>query len=427
MPAHVKKWLATAVMLFAALMLSACDFSSQPSESLASAADDTTTEHLRKHADPTYVCPMHPQIVRNEPGSCPICGMNLVLQETGPAGAGNPTVQVSAATRQNMGLRTTSVERLTLWKFIDTVGYVAYDEDSLLHVHPRANGWVEKIYVRAEGDTVKQGQTLLEYYSPEVVVAQEEYLIALRMGATADLGVKQQSLLESARIRMRLLEIPEEVITEITRTRKVRRTMPVVARHGGIVTRLGVREGMYVTPQLEMYTIANLSNVWVMVDVFEDQLSWVEVGRPAEVRVAALPGKVWQGSVDYLYPQLDPKTRTLKVRLRIPNPEGVLTPNMYANAMIFGGPKNSVLAIPREALIPSGEATRVVKLVEEDRFQPVNVVVGMQSMDKVEILEGLNEGDRVVVSGQFLIDSESNLQASFRRMGAEPSGSGHDH
>jgi Cu(I)/Ag(I) efflux system membrane fusion protein len=423
------------VALISALLviaLAGCDIQSRPSETLAEASNDTALEHALKHADPTYVCPMHPQIVRNEPGSCPICGMDLVEQEVSDSGGDMPAVTVDARTVQNMGVRTDRVSRDTLWKYIDTVGYVSYDEDAMEHLHPRASGWVERIYVRAEGDRVKRGQKLFELYSPDIVAAQEELLIALRAqkeGVTRGGG---QSLIESARERLRLLEIPKSVIDELERTRKAQRTVPMFAPRDGIVTSMGFRDGMYVTPALELYTIADLASVWVQVDVFEDQLEWVEPGRPAEIRVAALPGRVWEGEVDYIYPTLNAMTRTLRVRLRFPNPEGVLKPNMFADVVVFGGPKRDVLVVPREAVIPAADSARIVRLVEEDHFQPVQVVLGMQSGDRVEVLSGLDEGDRIVVSGQFLIDSESNLQASFRRLAAEaaaePAGhAGHQH
>jgi Cu(I)/Ag(I) efflux system membrane fusion protein len=176
------------------------------------------------------------------------------------------------------------------------------------------------------------------------------------------------------------------------------------------------REGMYVTPGSEMFTIADLTDVWVMVDVFEHQLAWVAPGKEAEIRVPAYPGRTWEGVVDYLYPDLDPKTRTLRVRLVFPNPQRDLKPNMFADVAIDGGSKKDVLKIPREALIVTGERQSVVKALGEGRFQPVDVVTGMQTGGQVEILSGLDEGDEIVVSGQFLIDSESSLQASFRRM-----------
>ncbi len=406
------------------VVLAGCD-GSAPSESLDQVMDDTPEEHALKHLDSTYVCPMHPQIVQNEPGNCPICGMDLVLQKRSSDDAERPSVAIDARTAQNMGVRVAEVKRDTLWKYIETVGYVDYDEDRVSHVHPRANGWVEKLHVGAVGDVVEAGQTLLELYSPEMVQAQEEFLIALRADPGRLTGTRRDSLIASGRERLRLLGFPEFVIKRLIQTGEVQRTVPLVAAQNGVVTAMGLREGMYVTPANELYTIADLSQVWVQVDVFEHQLDWVSAGRPAEIEVAALPGRVWEGKVDYVYPTLDARTRTLRVRLEFDNAEGVLKPNMLADVVIYGGPSRDVIAIPREAVIPSADGARVVKVVEEGVFQPLDITLGMQSGEWVEVRSGLSAGDRIVVSGQFLIDSESNLQASFRRMGEAPMDAGH--
>lgn len=425
-PFLAASWVLAALSIF----IAGCGGGSTPSEPLASARDDTALEHALKHADAKYVCPMHPQIVRDEPGSCPICGMDLVAQQVGvDAGADMPAISVAQHAAQALGVRTARVVRDTLWKYIETVGYVSYDEDRVVHVHPRTNGWIEKIYVRSEGERVKRGQPLLEVYAPEIVAAQEEFLITLRANADTLTGKSRASLVASARQRLRLLEIPEAVIERLERTGEIQRTVPVLAPRDGVVTQLGVRDGMYVQPMLEMYTLADLSKVWVQVDVFEHQLEWVVRGRPAEIGVAAVPGRSWKGEVDYLYPVLDPKTRTLRVRLRFDNAEGLLKPNMLADVVIYGGPKRDVIAVPREAVIPGADGARVVKVVEDGRFQPVPVALGMQSGERVEVLSGLEVGEEIVVSGQFLIDSESNLQASFRRLSGayEAPMTGHQH
>jgi Cu(I)/Ag(I) efflux system membrane fusion protein len=392
-----------------------------PSESLADAMDDSIIEHARKHADKSYICPMHPQIVQDQPGSCPICGMDLVEQEVSTDDAdqdfGPPIVTIRPETVQNMGVRTAEAERGSLRKHIRTVGYVAYDEDRVAHLHPRASGWVEKLEVRAEGEEVRRGQVLYHIYSPEIVAAQEEYLITLQ-GLRSSRTSSGRDLDASGRKRLRLLEVPQGVVDRIARTRQVAETVPVLAPATGVVTRLGLREGMFVKPEMELFTISDVSYVWVMVDVFEPHLEWIEEGLPSEIRVAAAPERSWRGEVNYVYPELDPETRTLKVRLRFPNPDGLLKPNMLAQVMIQGSPKLDVVSVPRDALIVSGGEERVVLDLGDGRFQPRQVVSGMTAEDRIEILEGLEPGERVVVSGQFLIDSESNLQASFRRMQA---------
>lgn len=478
----------SALALVVISLASCSDPTPAPTETLKQALGDTATEHAKKHLDPKYVCPMHPQIVRGEPGTCPICGMTLVpkaldsdqnagagagadktepaqspnpnrkvlywydpmmpeqrFDQPGPspfmamdlvpryadedaggdagasaAGAGDgghPGVTLSAAVVQNLGVRTAKVQRGTLARAVRAVGRIAYDEERLAHVHPRAAGWIEQLAVRAEGEPVKKGQELASFYAPDILSAQVDFLIATEPRGPGERKVKA----DKARNLLRLLEVPEAVIRDIERTRETRNTVPILAPEDGIITQLMAREGMYVAPGSEMFVIADLSQVWVLVDVFEHQLAWISAGLPAQIQVSAYPGRIWKGQVDYLYPDLDPKTRTLRVRLVFPNPDLELKPNMFADVAIEGLPQANVLSIPREALIATGERESVVKSLGEGRFQPVNVVTGMRSGETVEILSGLEEGDQVVVSGQFLIDSESSLQASFRRLSDQPS------
>jgi Cu(I)/Ag(I) efflux system membrane fusion protein len=420
-------YVAVLVMLSTLFLLTGCDSqdstaSVTPTESLQQAADDSVIEHARKHADPTYVCPMHPQIVRDEPSNCPICGMDLVLQEAstpeeGSGEFGPPIVTIRPETLQNMGMRTAPVERDDLSRRIETIGNVVYDEDRISHVHPRASGWVEELFVRAEGEVVKPGEPLLSFYSPDIVTAQEEYLLALN-GIKTSPTPRGRDMLQAAQRRLRLLDVPKSVVDNLAKNRQVQETIPILAPTGGVITKLGIREGMYIKPEMELFAISDVASVWVEADVFEHQMDWVEADNPVAIQVPALPGRTWEGKVDYIYPELDPKTQTLRVRLRFANPDGALKPNMYAQAVIASRPKEDVLTIPREALIVSGGDERVVIALGDGRFQPKTVVPGMRSGDRLEILEGLQAGDRVVVSGQFLVDSESNLQASFRRMTA---------
>lgn len=395
------------------LLLTACgDEASAPSEPLAAVLDDSAMEHAAKHLDPKYVCPMHPQIVKDEPGSCPICGMTLVEKHMHQDASKHPEVALSGAVVQNMGVRTAKVERGTLWKYIRTMGRVEYDETRLAHVHPRADGWIEELSLRAEGEPVQKGQELAQLYAPDILSAQVDYLLALEPRSRGVAGVKA----DKARNMLRLLDVPEAIISEIERTGETRNRIPVLAPITGIVTDMMARDGMYVGKGTEMFTVADLSQVWVMVDVFEHQIAWLKPGLVADISVPAYPEKKWEGAVDYLYPDLDPKTRTLRARLVFPNPDLLLKPNMFAEVVIYGGPRKDVLKIPSEALIVTGERESVIMALGAGRFRPVDVTTGMQQGGEVEILSGVNEGDEIVVSGQFLIDSESSLQASFMRM-----------
>jgi Cu(I)/Ag(I) efflux system membrane fusion protein len=398
--------------------------SEPPSDSIGEAADDSALEHAKKHLDPKYVCPMHPQIIKDEPGTCPICGMNLVERMLDPMTGQRPQVSLTPAVVQTLGVRTAAVERGTLWKYINTVGRIEYDETRLAHVHPRASGWIESLELRAEGEPVTRGQRLAELYAPDILSAQVDFLLSREGGPAGPRGISA----DKARNILRLLDVPDDVIRDIEKTGEPRNRIPVRAPIDGIVTQMTARDGMYVTESSQMFTIADLSRVWVMVDIYEHQIDWLAQGLSAEMTVPARPGRTWEGKVDYLYPELDQQTRTLRVRLVFDNPGLVLKPNMFANVVIYGGPKRDVLKVPAEALIVTGERTAVVKLLESDdggsRFQPVDVVTGMQRGGEVEILSGLDEGDRIVTSGQFLIDSESSLQASFMRMsevGSRPS------
>ena len=383
--------------------------SDAPSEPLAEASEDSALEHAQKHLDPKYVCPMHPQIVRDEPGSCPICGMDLVAKAVDAGTGGRPTVEISNAVINSMGVRTAPARTTTLWKYIETVGRIDYDETRLAHVHPRAAGWMETLNLRAEGEPIKKGQLIGRLYSEEILSAQVDFLIAHDQSSS-------QAKIEKARNRLRLLGVTEATISSIQKRRKTFNTVPVVSNADGVVTMLGARQGMYVTPSMEIVTIADLDRIWVLVDVYEHQIDWLANGLSAEIKVPAYPGRTWEGTVEYIYPELDPKSRTLKVRLAFDNPDGLLKANMFADVVIYGGPKRDVLAVPAEAVIETGQRTSVVLARGGGRFQPVDVVTGMASGDWVEILSGITAGDEVVVSGQFLIDSESSLQASFLRM-----------
>jgi Cu(I)/Ag(I) efflux system membrane fusion protein len=245
-------------------------------------------------------------------------------------------------------------------------------------------------------------------YSPDLVNAQEEFVQALASG--------NKGLIRASRERLVALGIPADQVKRLEKTRKVQQTISIYSPQDGVVSRLMVRHGMYVTPKDQVMSLADLSSVWLLAEIFESQADWVKVGFPAEVSLAFLPGRTWEGKVEYIYPSLDPKTRTLKARLRFDNPDEALKPNMYANVKIYGGPKEDAIVIPAEALIRTGRESRVVIALGEGRFASRTVTPGIESGDWVEILAGIEPGEEVVTSGQFLIDSEASLKASMTRM-----------
>lgn len=354
-----------------------------------------------------WVAPMDPGYRRDKPGKSPM-GMDLVPVYADQAGATGDVVSIEPAMEQNLGVRSAKVERGPLWRRIDTVGYVAFDERKISHLHLRTDGWIEKLKVKSNGERVKKGDLLFELYSPDLVNAQEEYIQALR-GNNAYLN-------EASRDRLEALGVSNEQIKQVAKELRASQRIRIYANQDGIVDSLNVREGMYVKPATEVMALADLSSVWLLVDVFERQSEWVALGQPAEVRLGYIPGRIWEGKVEFVYPTIDPKTRTLQARLVFTNPDEALKPNMYADVTIYAGPKNDVLSIPREALIKTGDQPRVILNLGDGRFKARKVVAGIESGDYVEIVSGLQEGDLVVTSAQFLIDSEASLKASFSRM-----------
>lgn len=391
---------------------------SEPGEDLTteeviaeSAAKDRPGAKAKKREILHWVAPMDPNYRRDQPGKSPM-GMDLVPvyadEEQGQQDGALPIITIAPEVVNNLGVRTAPVERGPLSRRIESVGYLDYDETMMSHVHLRAEGWIEHLVVKAAGDPVKKGQLLFELYSPTLNVAQEEYLIAMRMN--------DEKRMKASTLRLKALGVSQSQIKRLTKTRKADQYVQVYASQNGVVTALKVREGMYVTPATEVMSLADLSSIWLLAEVFERQANWVKPGQTAEVRLPSVPDGVWEGKVDYIYPDLDSVTRTLRVRLRFDNPDEALKPNMYAHVSIFGGQIDNALRIPREALIRDGASERVILALGEGRFQPREVEVGIESDDWVEVRSGLSEGDTVVVSAQFLIDSEASLKASLQRV-----------
>ena len=366
--------------------------------------------NAKQEKQPLYwVAPMDPNYRRDQPGQSPM-GMDLIPvyddADTGQSEAG--IVTVSPHVVNNLGVRTTKVKLGTLRTAITTVGYVQYDEDQLVHVHPRVEGWVEKLYVKAAGDPVEKGQPLYTLYSPQLVNAQEELVLAVNRD--------NKRLIAAAENRLKALQIDDAMIIELKRKRTVNQTLTFYAPQSGVVDNLNIREGFFVKPGTTLMSVGTLEDVWVEAEVFERQAALVKVGLPVSMTLDYLPGQRWQGKVDYVYPTLDPKTRTVRVRLRFANPEGQLKPNMFAQVAIQARAKNEALIIPREAVIRTGTQDRVVLALGEGRFKSVAVKLGHIAEDYVEVSSGVGEGETIVTSAQFLLDSESSKTSGLVRL-----------
>mgnify|MGYP001818190057 FL=1 len=353
-----------------------------------------------------WVAPMDPNYRRDEPGKSPM-GMDLVPVYADEAANKPGVISIDPTMVSNLGVRTAAAERGTLPRRIETVGYIGYDEDTLQHVHTRVEGWIERLAATATGDPVKKGQMLFELYSPTIVSAQQEYLSAL--------SSNNEGLRSASRDRLRALGVSAREITRLDEERAVSQRIRIYADSDGVIAELGVREGMFVTPATEVMSIAQLDKVWVVAEVFERQSAWVAPGQGATVELDYLPGLSLQGTVDYVNPELDPKTRTLKVRLRFDNEGARLLPNMFARVVIDGTPVNNIVHVPREAVVRGGTSSRVVVDLGDGVFESRRVLVGIESGERVAIRRGLEEGERVVVSAQFLIDSESNIDNALGR------------
>ncbi len=349
-----------------------------------------------------------------------------------PAG----TVRIDPVTLQSIGVRTAPVEQRTLGRVVNTVGRIDYDEQHLYRLHPKTEGWIEGLQVDTTGAEISRGDILLSIYSPRLVSTQQEYLLALKnldtlqASSYPDVARGAQELLDTSLERLRLLDVPEHQIEELRQTGEVKKQLHIHAPAGGVVTHVGVRDGQYITPKDELYTIADLSRVWVFVDVYEDELPWVKVGDRADMTVMAVPGEVFSGRLTYIYPYAESKTRTEKARLEFDNPALRLKPDMFSNVSIHAGSRQNVVAVPSEAIVRSGLREKVFVVRQPGKFEPREVVIGVSSEGFTELREGVEVGEEVVVSAQFLIDSESKLReaaAKMQAIGGDSEEAGHDH
>ena len=359
--------------------------------------------------------PMYPDERFDKPGKSPRMDMPLVpvyADEGGDAG----TVTISPRVQQNLGIRTAEVVRGSLATTVEAVGSVAYNERDVAVVQARSAGFVEKLYVRAPLDPVRRGQALAELYVPDWVAAQEEFLSAKRIAAQTDIS-GLASLVDGARQRMRLAGMTEEQVRIVEENGKVSPRITLTAPIGGVIVELGAREGMTVAAGAPLFRINGLGTVWVNAEVPEAMAAQVRPGVTVHVRTSAFPGETFNGRVSAILPEVNPATRTLKARVEVANPRGKLVPGMFAAVAFAPSAARQALLVPSEAVIQTGTRSVVMLAQEGGRFAPVDVQTGMEANGQVEILKGLEAGQKVVVSGQFLVDSEASLKATGTRMG----------
>jgi Cu(I)/Ag(I) efflux system membrane fusion protein len=357
---------------------------------------------------------MHPTEHFDKPGKSPFMDMQLAPKcaaspaVTPGASAAPGSIEVDSRVVQNLGVRLSPVEQGSFERGVDTVGLVGVDEHGIEAIQVREPGWVEQLNVRAVGDSVRRGQELAGIYSPALLAAQQEFLIAR--------DSNDPHLIEAARTRLALFGLSTRQIAHIEQTGKPERRVAYYAPFDGFVMELGVRQGAAVEPGTTLFQLARLDSVWITAEVPETQAAWIKPGDPAEVQVPALPGTPFKGQVDYLYPELTQSTRSLKVRVVVNNPGHPLRPGMFAAAHFRGAALANSLTVPSEAVIKTG--TRNIVIIADDgtHFRPVVVRVGAEHGDRSEILDGLTVGQNVVASGQFLIDSEASLRGAFENL-----------
>ena len=361
-----------------------------------------------KADEPLYwVAPMDANYRRDEPGKSPM-GMELVpvYKEANDDPAG--TVTISPNVETSLGVQLGEASRGDLSLIINTVGFIQFNEEKVNHFHSRVEGWIESLALTSVGDPVEKGQKLFRLYSPELVNAQEEYLAALTSN--------NRALAKGSLKKLDALGVSDEQVKLLNKTRKVEQSLPFYAQSSGVVATLNVREGSFIKPATQVLSVGALDDVWVIAEIFERQAAWVKPGQRVRMTIEGHPGEEWLGVVDYLYPVLDPQTRTLRARIVFDNAGQRLKPNMFAQLSIDAGVKMDALSVPRQAIIRQGGITRLVKTTGGGKFRSVRIKTGIESGDRVEVTAGLDLGDRVVISGQFLIDSESSVSADLRRI-----------
>ncbi len=412
-----------------------------------------------------YTCGMHPQVIQDHPGNCPICGMKLqpirkqagtsataasgaaagerkikyykstmmpgeVRQTPGKDSMGmdmvpvyedeavaaqSQEIAIDPVTIQNMNIHTALVTRGPLRWDVRTVGVIDYNETALADVTTKFKGWIEKLYVNATGQLVMRGDPLFEIYSPELYSAQVEYLLAIGSPTKATPGADQ--IRNSARTKLKFLDISDEQIAELEKTRQPQKTLRILAPQDGFVIEKKVVEGQMVDAGMKLYRLADLGLVWVQAQIYEQDLVYIKLGQEATVTLSYLPDREFRGRVTYIYPNVDEKTRTARVRMEFHNPGYFLKPGMFATVRVTSALEPSTLLIPDMAILRSGEKTTVFVALDGGKFDPRTVTLGPQAEnDMYQVLNGVSEGERIVTSGQFMLDSESQLREAIQKM-----------
>jgi RND family efflux transporter MFP subunit len=365
-----------------------------------------------------WQAPMDPTFIRDKPGKGPM-DMDLVPVYEGEA---EGEIKISPTVAQNIGIKTETVKRRTLKHEIRTVGNLTYDERKVHHIHTKYGGWIEKLHVDFTGQEVKQNDLLMEIYSPELVSTQEELVLALKYkeslkdSAYGELTESANSLLASTKKRLELFDVPQHQIEALIRDKKITKTMHIHSPVRGFVIEKKALHGMHVQPGMSLYMIADLSNIWVLADIYEYEVPWIRVGQYAEMNLSYFPGKKFAGKVTFIDPFLNPATRTLKVRMEFPNPKWKLKPDMYANVTIKSTIAKRGLTVPEEAVIHSGEKTLVVIARDSGQYESREVTLGVLAQGYYRVIKGLRNGEKVVASSHFLIDSESKLQEAIGKL-----------
>lgn len=382
-----------------------------------------------------YRNPMNPAVTSPVPMQDSM-GMDYVPVYAGAdASEAAGTVSIDPLVVQNIGVRTAIAMTESISRTVRTVGRVEFSEERMTRLHLKVQGWIEAMRVDKTGESVAKDDILLSIYSPILVATQEEYLLALNNLAAlqdspfAEIREGAKALVQSSRERLEFLDVPEHQILELEQSHSIKTQLHVHSPAAGTVLHIGARPGQYVTPQTEIYMLADLRQVWVLADIYENEIPWVKVGDNVEMTLASVPGKTFVGELAYIYPYAEATTRTTKVRLIFDNVDLLLRPDMFADIAIFSDARSNAVVVPAEAVVRSGVRPLIFVVREPGKFEPRSVVLGIESNGRVEVIEGLSAGEEVVTSAQFLLDSESKLREATAKMmrSMQASDSGHDH